>query len=94
MVIDDNWTFPEKEQTAGRGLMTYFFENPHRIFSFFTLPLETPDKTKLHFSDEVLVSNYHSCKGEAIKLIPHYMIDIIYKTVKPSHLKNCKSCKI
>ena len=39
------------------------------------------------FSDVVLVSNYHGCKGEAIKLISYYMIDIIYKTVKPSHLK-------
>ena len=40
------------------------------------------------FFDVDLVSNYHGCKGEAIKLIPYYMIDIIYKTVKPSHLKN------
>ena len=39
------------------------------------------------FSDETLVSNYHGCNGEAINLIPHYMIDIIYKTVKPSHLQ-------
>ena len=39
------------------------------------------------FSDVVLVSNYHGCKGETIKLIPYYMVDIIYKTVKPSHLK-------
>ena len=35
------------------------------------------------FSDVVLVSNYHGCAGEAIKL----MADIIYKTLKPSHLK-------
>ena len=35
------------------------------------------------FSDLILVSNYYRCKGEAINLIPHYMIDIIYKTVKP-----------
>ena len=39
------------------------------------------------FSDVILVSNYHGCKVEAINLIPHYMIDIIYKTVKPSHLE-------
>ena len=26
-------------------------------------------------------------QGEAIKLIPYYIIDIIYKTVKLSHLK-------
>ena len=35
----------------------------------------------------VLVSNYHGCKGEALKLTPYYMIDIIYKTVKSSYLK-------
>ena len=39
------------------------------------------------FSGVDLVSNYHGCKRETIKLIPYYMIDIIYKTVKPSHLK-------
>ena len=33
------------------------------------------------------MSNYHGCKGEAIKLIPHSLIDIIHKTVKPSHLE-------
>ena len=33
------------------------------------------------------MSNYHGCKGEAINLIPHYLIDIIHKTVKPSHLE-------
>ena len=36
----------------------------------------------------MLVSNYHSCKGEAKNLIPHIKVDIIYKTVKPSHLEN------
>ena len=25
------------------------------------------------------VGNNHGCKGEAIKLIPHYMVDIITK---------------
>ena len=35
----------------------------------------------------VLVSNYHGCKGEAMNLILNYLIDIIYKTVKPPHLK-------
>ena len=33
------------------------------------------------------MSNYHGCKGEAMNLILNYLIDIIYKTVKPSHLK-------
>ena len=33
------------------------------------------------------MSNYHGCKGETMNLILHYLIDIIYKTVKPSHLK-------
>ena len=32
------------------------------------------------------MSNYHGWKEEVINLIPHYLIDIIYKTVKPSHL--------
>ena len=39
------------------------------------------------FSDAILVSNYHGCKEEAINLILHYLIDIIHKTVKPSHLE-------
>ena len=39
------------------------------------------------FSDVILVSNYDGCKKEAINLIPHYLINIIHKTVKPSHLK-------
>ena len=34
-----------------------------------------------------LVSNYHGCKGEAINLIPHYLIDIIHITLKPSDSK-------
>ena len=33
------------------------------------------------------MSNYHGCKEEAINLIPHYLIDIIHKTVKPLHLE-------
>ena len=33
------------------------------------------------FSDVILVSNYHGCKEEVIKWIPHYLIDIIYKIV-------------
>ena len=33
------------------------------------------------------MSNYHGCKGEVMNLIPHYLIDIIYKTVKRSHLE-------
>ena len=40
--------------------------------------------------EEILVSNYHDSKIETINLIPHYMIDIIYKTVKPSHLEKSK----
>ena len=32
------------------------------------------------------MSNYNGCKEEAINcLITHYLIDIIHKTVKPSH---------
>ena len=33
------------------------------------------------------MSNYHACKEEAINLILPYLIDIIHKTVKPSHLE-------
>ena len=39
------------------------------------------------FYDVILVSNYHSCKEEAINLIPRYLIDINHKLVKPSHLE-------
>ena len=43
------------------------------------------------FSDSlmyiVLVSNYHGCKGEAINVIQYYLINVIHKTLKPSHLK-------
>ena len=53
------------------------FKKNSRPFSLYTMYL-------------VLVSNYYGCKGEAIKLIPYYMIDIIYKTVKLSHLKKLK----
>ena len=35
----------------------------------------------------ILVSNDHGCKGEAINLTSHYLIDIIHKTLRPSHLK-------
>ena len=63
--------------------------------SWYTLNFETTDKMPPFikvaiFCDTVLVSNYHSCKGEAIKLITYCMIDIICKTVKPSHLKKLK----
>ena len=33
------------------------------------------------------MSNYHGCKRETINLIPHYLIDIIHKTIKPSYLE-------
>ena len=41
------------------------------------------------FSDVILVSYYHGCKEEA--LIPHYLIDIIHKTIKPSHLEKLQT---
>ena len=46
-----------------------------------------PSSRYLFFSDVILVSKYRGSKGQTIKLIPFYMIDIIYKTVKPSYLK-------
>ena len=52
------------------------------------LPIKShPSSRKLFFPDVILVSNCHGCKGEAIKSIPYYMRDVIYKTVEPSHLK-------
>ena len=39
------------------------------------------------FSDVYLVSNYHDYIGEALKLVSYCMIDFIYKTVYPSHLR-------
>ena len=52
------------------------------------LPIKShPSSRYLFFPDVVLISNYHGCKGRAIKLIPYYMININYKTIKPSHLK-------
>ena len=52
------------------------------------LPIKSyPSLRWLFFSDVILVSNYHGCKKEAINLIPQYLIDIIHKLVKPSHLE-------
>ena len=52
------------------------------------LPIKChPSLRQLLFSEVNLVSNYHCRKGEALKSIPYYMIDIIYKTLKPLHLK-------
>ena len=63
--------------------------------SWYTLKFETSDKMSPFikvaiFCDTVLVSNYHSCKGETIELITYCMIYIICKTVKQSHLKKSK----
>ena len=33
------------------------------------------------------MSNYHGCKGDAINLIPHCLIEIIQKTVRPPHFE-------
>ena len=33
------------------------------------------------------MSNYHGCKGETINVIPHCLIDIIHKNVRPSQLE-------
>ena len=48
---------------------------------------EGDDTLEAIFSDVILVSNYHGCKEETINLIPQYLIDIIHKLVKPSHLE-------
>ena len=46
---DWNLAIPEKNKWGGEGgLRPYFFKSPPGIFHFFTLPLDIPDKTKLH----------------------------------------------
>ena len=45
-------------------------------------------------SDVILVPNYHGFKGEVINLIPQYLIDIIHKTVKQSHLEKLQIIQI
>ena len=50
------------------------------------LPIKSYFSLRHYFFYLILVSRYHGCKGEAINLKPHYMIDI-YKTVKPSNLE-------
>ena len=46
-LIADHWLGYSRKENS-RGLRTYFFEEPLEFFNFFTLPLEIPDKTKLH----------------------------------------------
>ena len=46
-LIADHWLGYSRKENS-RGLRTYFFEKPLEFFNFFTLPLEIPDKTKLH----------------------------------------------
>ena len=67
--------------------LTLLIYHSWHTFNFDTTYKKPPFIKVVIFSDGVLVSNYHGCKGKAIKLIPYYMIDIIYETVKPSHLK-------
>ena len=38
--------------------------------------------------------NYRGCKGDVINLVPQYMIDISYKTVKPSLLEKLQIIQI
>ena len=45
------------------------------------LSIKSRNLLRQFFVDEILVSNYHGCKKEAINLIPHYMIDMMYKTL-------------
>ena len=58
------------------------------VTSFFQVGADTLEDTMVAiFLDIILVSNYHGCKEEAIKKILQYLIDIIHKLVKPSHLE-------
>ena len=52
-----------------------------------SLPIKSHLSLRSLFFWSILVSNYHGCEEEAINLIPHYLIDIISKTVKPLHLE-------
>ena len=54
--------------------MGYHFFMYH---SWYTSNFESPNI----FFDVILVSSYHGCKGENVKLIPYYM---------RYHLQNCK----
>ena len=42
------WTIPKKTNKEVDGLRTWIFKRSLWNFSFFTLPLEIPDKLKLH----------------------------------------------
>ena len=57
-------------------------------FLTLNLPKKKPTFIKVAaiLSDTILVSNYYGCKGKAISLVPHCLIDI-YKTVKSSLLE-------
>ena len=43
--IKSEWAIPEKKQTEGVEDIT-FLKTPLEFFSFFTLPLEIPDKIR------------------------------------------------
>ena len=51
------------------------------------LPIKTYPLLGSYFWDVILVSNYHGCKEKTTNLIPHSLVDISHKTVKPSHLE-------
>ena len=52
-----------------------------------TRPTSKPSFVKVAiFSDVILVSNYGGCKDETIKLIPYYMIDILFTKLYNHHI--------
>ena len=65
----------------------FFIYHSWQTFNFESTYKKPPFIKVAIFSDIILVSNYHGCKEEAINLIPQYLIDIIHKLVKPSHLE-------
>ena len=76
--------FLKIQATIECGLL--YFSTPETLPAF-SLATKSHALSKwLFFSDVILVSNYNGPK-ETIKLIPYYMIYIIYKTVKLSQLK-------
>ena len=70
-----------------RQVKRFFIYNSWQTLNFESTYKEPPFTKVAIFSDTILVSNFRGCKREATSLISHYLIDIIYKSVKTSHLE-------
>ena len=65
----------------------FFIYYPWNTSNFELSIKSHPSLRQLFFYDVVLVANCHGCEGQAMKLVPYYIININYKTVRPSYLK-------